>query len=386
MQIRSWEIGRALGIPIRIHASWFVVFFLATWTLSTDYLPETLPGLSPGRYWVMGAVAAVLLFLSVLLHELGHSYVALYYRIPIEQITLFLFGGVAHMRQEAPSPKAEFLIAIAGPIVSFVISGICLAFVVLAEAIQQEQALRGVIMLGLLLGMGNLQLGIFNLIPGFPLDGGRILRAGLWALGKDFYRATKQAAMAGLGFGLLFVLWGLLRIRQAATGELDSSMIWTGGWLALIGIFLYVAALASRRQAALRHAISAVKIQDMMVTTVVSIPSHTTLDEAVNRYFQAYGYGGFPVVDERRLIGLVTVPDIQAVSADAWSRRRVDQVMRPFSDAMIISPDVSAIQAMGRMAREGWDRLVVVQDGEIVGLVTHSALVHFLQLRSRPVR
>lgn len=123
MQMRSWEIGRALGIPIRIHASWFAVFLLATWTLSTDYLPETLPGLSPGRYWVMGAVAAALLFLSVLLHELGHSYVALYYRIPIEQITLFLFGGVAHMRQEAPSPKAEFLIAIAGPIVSFVISG-----------------------------------------------------------------------------------------------------------------------------------------------------------------------------------------------------------------------------------------------------------------------
>ncbi len=184
MQIRSWEIGRALGIPIRIHPSWFLVFLLATWTLSTDYLPETLPGLSPGRYWVMGAVAAALLFLSVLLHELGHSYVALYYRIPIEQITLFLFGGVAHMRQEAPSPKAEFLIAIAGPIVSFVISGGCLAIVALAEAIQQEQALRGVVMLGLLLGMGNLQLGVFNLIPGFPLDGGRILRAGLWAWGR----------------------------------------------------------------------------------------------------------------------------------------------------------------------------------------------------------
>ncbi|MBX3327903.1 MAG: site-2 protease family protein [Nitrospira sp.] len=386
MQIRSWEIGRALGIPIRIHPSWFLVFLLATWTLSTDYLPESLPGLSPGRYWVMGAVAAVLLFLSVLLHELGHSYVALYYRIPIEQITLFLFGGVAHMRQEAPSPKAEFLIAIAGPVVSFVISGSCLALVALVEAIQQDQALRGVAMLGLLLGLGNLQLGMFNLIPGFPLDGGRILRAGLWAWGKDYYRATKQAAVAGLGFGLIFVLWGLLRIRQAATGELDSSMVWTGGWLALIGIFLYVAALASRRQAALRHTISAVKIQDMMVTTVVSIPSHTTLDEAVNRYFQAYGYGGFPVVDDRRLIGLVTVADIQAVPVAMWSWRRVDQVMRPFSDSMVVTPDVPAVQAMGCMAREGWDQLIVVHNGEIVGLVTHSAIVHFLQLRGASSR
>ncbi len=386
MQIRSWEIGRALGIPIRIHPSWFLVFLLATWTLSTDYLPESLPGLSPGRYWVMGAVAAVLLFLSVLLHELGHSYVALYYRIPIEQITLFLFGGVAHMRQEAPSPKAEFLIAIAGPVVSFVISGSCLALVALAEAIQQDQALRGVAMLGLLLGLGNLQLGMFNLIPGFPLDGGRILRAGLWAWGKDYYRATKQAAVAGLGFGLLFVLWGLLRIRQAATGELDASMVWTGGWLALIGIFLYVAALASRRQATLRETVAKIRIQDMMVTTVVSIPAETTLDQAVNRYFQAYGYGGFPVVDDRRLIGLVTVADIQAVPVAMWSWRRVDQVMRPFSDSMVVTPDVPAVQAMGRMAREGWDQLIVVHNGEIVGLVTHSAIVHFLQLRGASSR
>lgn len=386
MQMRSWEIGRALGIPIRIHPSWFVVFLLATWTLSTDYLPETLPGLSPGRYWLMGAVTAALLFLSVLLHELGHSYVALRYRIPIEQITLFLFGGVAHMRQEAPSPKAEFLIAIAGPLVSFVISGSCLGIVALVEAIQQEQALRGVVMLGFLLGMGNLQLGVFNLIPGFPLDGGRVLRAGLWAWGKDYYRATKQAAMAGLGFGVLFVLWGLLRIRQAATGELDASMVWTGGWLALIGVFLYVAALTSRRQAALRQSIAAMRIRDMMVTAVVSIPSHTTLDEAVSRYFQAYGYGGFPVVDDRRLVGLVTVSDIQAVPVATWSWRRVDQAMRPFSESMIISPDVPAIQAMGRMAREGRDRLIVMQDGDIVGLVTQSALVHVLQLRSRTTR
>ena len=386
MQMRSWEIGRALGIPIRIHPSWFLVFLLATWTLSTDYLPETLPGLSPGRYWVMGAVAAVLLFLSVLLHELGHSYVALSYRIPIEQITLFLFGGVAHMRQEAPSPKAEFLIAIAGPIVSFVISGGCLAIVALADAVQQEQALRGVVMLGLLLGFGNLQLGVFNLIPGFPLDGGRILRAGLWAWGKDYYRATKQAAVAGLGFGVIFVLWGLRRIQQAATGELDTSMVWTGGWLALIGIFLYIAALASRRQAVLRQSISTIRTQDLMVTTVVSIPAETTLDEAVDRYFQTYGYGGFPVVDDRRLLGLVTVPDIRAVPADAWSRRRVDQVMRPLSDSMIIAPDVPAVHAMGRMAREGSDQLIVMEGGEMVGLVTQSALVHFLQLRRHPIR
>ncbi|NJN69050.1 MAG: CBS domain-containing protein [Nitrospira sp.] len=377
----SWKIGRALGIPIRIHASWFLVFFLATWSLSTGYLPDSLPGLSPERYWAMGAIAAVLLFLSVLLHELGHSYVALYYRIPIEQITLFIFGGVAHMRREAPSPKAEFLIAVAGPAVSFVIGGACFLLVLLAETIQRQQGLQGVIMLGVLLGMVNVQLGLFNLIPGFPLDGGRVLRAGLWAWGKDFYRATRQAAVVGLAFGAIFGLVGLIVVYGAVSGELPASMMSNGGWVVFIGMFLFAAALASRRQAVLRQSLATIPIRDMMVTTVVSIPAKCTLHEAVNQYFQAYGYGGFPVLDDRRLVGLVTVCEVQSVAPALWAWRQVEQVMRPVSESLVITPEVPVIHAVERMARGGWDRLVVVQDGEVVGLVTQSAIVHFLQLR-----
>ena len=381
MHMPSWKIGRALGIPIRVHASWFLVFFLATWSLSTGYLPDSLPGLSPERYWAMGAIAAILLFCSVLLHELGHSYVALYYRIPIEQITLFIFGGVAHMRREAPSPKAEFLIAVAGPAVSFAIGGICFLLVLLAEAVQRQQGLQGVIMLGVLLGMVNMQLGLFNLIPGFPLDGGRVLRAGLWAWGKDFYRATRQAAVVGLAFGALFGLVGLIVVYGAASGELPTSMMSNGGWVVFIGMFLFAAALASRRQAVLRQSLATIPIRDMMVTTVVSIPAQCTLHEAVNQYFQAYGYGGFPVLDDRRLVGLVTVFEVQAVPPALWTWRQVEQVMRPVSESLVITPEVPVIHAMERMARGGWDRLVVVQDGEVVGLVTQSAIVHFLQLR-----
>ncbi|MDH5741079.1 MAG: site-2 protease family protein [Nitrospira sp.] len=377
----SWKIGRALGIPIHIHASWFLVFFLATWSLSTGYLPDSLPGLSPERYWTMGAVAAILLFFSVLLHELGHSYVALYYRIPIEQITLFIFGGVAHMRREAPSPKAEFLIAVAGPAVSFVIGGICFLLVVVAETVQRQQGLQGVIMLGVLLGMVNVQLGLFNLIPGFPLDGGRVLRAGLWAWGKDFYRATRQAAVVGLAFGAIFGLVGLIVVYGAASGELPASMMSNGGWVVFIGMFLFAAALASRRQAVLRQSLATIPIRDMMVTTVVSIPAQCTLHEAVNQYFQAYGYGGFPVLDDRRLVGLVTVFEVQSVAPALWAWRQVEQVMRPVSESLVITPEVPVIHAMERMARGGWDRLVVMQDGQVVGLVTQSAIVHFLQLR-----
>lgn len=329
----------------------------------------------------MGAIAAVLLFLSVLLHELGHSYVALYYRIPIEQITLFIFGGVAHMRREAPSPKAEFLIAVAGPAVSFVIGGACFLLVLLAETIQRQQGLQGVIMLGVLLGMVNVQLGLFNLIPGFPLDGGRVLRAGLWAWGKDFYRATRQAAVVGLAFGAIFGLVGLIVVYGAASGELPASMMSNGGWVVFIGMFLFAAALASRRQAVLRQSLATIPIRDMMVTTVVSIPAKCALHEAVNQYFQAYGYGGFPVLDDRRLVGLVTVCEVQSVAPALWAWRQVEQVMRPVSESLVITPEVPVIHAVERMARGGWDRLVVVQDGAVVGLVTQSAIVHFLQLR-----
>lgn len=381
MHLPSWEIGRALGIPIRVHASWFLVFLLVTWSLSTGYLPDNLPGLSPERYWAMGAVAAVLLFFSVLLHELGHSYVALHYRIPIEQITLFIFGGVAHMRREAPSPKAEFLIAVAGPVVSFAIGGTCLLFVILAESLQQ-QGLQGVIMLGALLGMVNVQLGLFNLIPGFPLDGGRVLRAGLWAWGKDFYRATKQAAVVGLTFGAILGFVGLVIAYRAASGDLPASMMSNGGWIVFIGMFLFAAAQASRRQAVVRQTLATIPIRNLMVTTVVSIPAQCTLDEAVNRYFQAYGYGGFPVLADGRLVGLVTVSEVQAVAPALWAWRRVDQVMRPVSESLVIAPEAPVIHAMERMARGGWDRLVVIQDGEVVGLVTQSAIVHFLRLRS----
>jgi Zn-dependent protease/predicted transcriptional regulator len=381
MQWPSWQIGRALGIPIRVHASWFLVFLLLTWTLSTGYLPEELPGLSPARYWAMGGVAALLLFLSVLLHELGHSYVALRYRIPIERITLFIFGGVAHMRKEAPTPRAEFLIAVAGPIVSFVLGAACFGLTALAESIQSPRDVQGLVMLGALLGMVNLQLGLFNLIPGFPLDGGRVLRAGLWAWGKDFYRATQQAAVVGLGFGAVLAVLGLTVLVGVLMGKLDASMASNGSWVVFIGMFLFAAALASRRQAAFRQTLATVPVRDLMVRTVMSIPAQCSLDEAVTQYFQPYGHGSFPVVDGGQLAGLITVDEIQAVPSAMWPWRQVGQVMRPLSPSLIVGPDVSVIQAMECMAQDGWDQLVVMQDGQIAGLVTQSAIANFFKLQ-----
>ena len=367
------------GIPIHVHASWFVVFFFLTWSLATGLLPETLPGLSAPRYWGMGAVAALLLFLSVLLHELGHSYVALRYQIPIKQITLFIFGGVAHMGKEPPSPRAEFLIAIAGPLVSLVLGAACYGVAMAVESLSAQPGLRGLIVLGSLLSTVNVQLGLFNLIPGFPLDGGRILRAGLWARNKDFNRATSQAALAGIGFGGTLGLIGVGLLAGAWSGVLERSIATNGGWLIFIGVFLLSAALASRRQAAPRISATSVTVRQIMTSHIATLLPDMSVQDAVDQYFVTQGSAGFPVCEEGRILGVVTVREIHALPTELWPWRRVREIMLPASPAFCAPPDWSVMQAMEHMAQGGWDFLVVMENEQIVGLITRSAIAHFLQ-------
>ncbi|MBI3806578.1 MAG: site-2 protease family protein [Nitrospirae bacterium] len=351
-----------------------------TWSLATGYLPDTLPGLSAPRYWGMGGIAALLLFLSVLLHELGHSYVALRYQIPIKQITLFIFGGMAHMGKEPPSPRAEFLIAMAGPLVSLILGASCLGGTMAVESLFGQSGVHGLIVLGSLLGMVNVQLGLFNLIPGFPLDGGRVLRAGLWARNKDFNRATIQAALAGIGFGVALGLIGAILMAGAWSGILGQSIASNGVWLLFIGAFLFSAALASKRQAAPRMLLTSVTVRQVMVQRVVTLLPDMTVQDAVDQYFIAQGCGEFPVCEARQLLGMVTVRDVHALPTALWPWRRVREIMRPTSTAFCIPPDWSIMQAMDRMAQGGWDCLVVMENGEIVGLVTQSAIAHYIQL------
>ncbi|HEY6084184.1 MAG TPA: site-2 protease family protein, partial [Nitrospira sp.] len=383
MRMPDWEIGRALGIPIRVHASWFLVFVFMSWSLATGYLPEVLPGLSGQRYWGMGAVAALLLFVSVLLHELGHSYVALRYHIPIGQITLFIFGGIAHMGKEPPNPRAEFLIAIAGPVVSLLLGAFCFGGALIAEAILNVAGAQGFIVLGGLLGIVNVQLGLFNLIPGFPLDGGRVLRAGLWAWNKSFYRATSQASTAGLVCGLVFMGIGGTLLGGAIAGAIDSSMTGNGGWLMFIGAFLVGAAWSARRQVGLRLALDATLVRDVMIRGMVAIPPDLSVQGAVDDFFVAYGFGGFPVMEEGRIVGVVTVDDVQAISQSLWSWRVVRDVMRPAAPALFIPSDWSVKQALDRMIQEGWDRLVVTNDGKPIGLITRSSVAKFFHLHKQ---
>jgi Zn-dependent protease/predicted transcriptional regulator len=381
MSLPNWRIAYVFGIPIHVHASWFVVFFFLTWSLATGFLPEALPGLSAPRYWGMGAVAALLLFLSVLLHELGHSYVALRYQIPIKQITLFIFGGVAHMGKEPPSPRAEFLIAIAGPLVSLVLGAACYGGSIAVESLSAQPGLRGLIVLGIFLSTVNVQLGLFNLIPGFPLDGGRVLRAGLWARNKDFNRATSQAALAGIGFGGTLGLIGAGLLAGAWSGVLERSIATNGGWLIFIGAFLLSAALASRRQIAPKISATSVTVRQIMTNHVVTLPPDMNVQDAVDQYFVAQGSGGFPVCEEGQLLGVVTVRDVHAIPTALWPWRRVHEIMLPASQAFCIPPDWSVMQALDHMAQGGLDFLVVMENEQIVGLITRSAITQFLQIR-----
>ncbi|MBA2486105.1 MAG: site-2 protease family protein [Nitrospira sp.] len=379
MQGPDWQIGRMFGIPIHVHASWLFVFFFVTWSLATGYLPDMLPGLSQPRYWGMGGVAALLLFASVLLHELGHSLVARRYRIPIGQITLFIFGGVAQMRKEPPHPRAEFFIAIAGPIVSFLLAAGCMGLVALLEWLPAGTSVQGLTVLGALLGTVNAQLGLFNLLPGFPLDGGRALRAGLWAWSKDYYRATSQAALVGLLFGIGFGLFGAFLLVGALSGTLSGALASSGGWIVLLGAFLFAAARGSRKQAVVRASLASVPVRELMVKNVVALSPDITLEQAVNQYFLPYGYGGFPVVQDGRLVGVVAVRDVQTVNTSLWAQRRVADIMQTSSDEMSLSPDVSAIQALERMMSLEAERMIVVQDGEVVGMLTRASIGHFIE-------
>ncbi len=374
---RDWQIGRILGIPIKVHPSWFVVFAFLTWSLATGYFPAELPGQSALRYWGMGGVAAVLLFASVLLHELGHSYVALRYRVPIAQITLFFFGGMAQMRAEPPGPRAEFLIAIAGPIVSLVLAAGLFGLLFLGDGIEP---LRGLFVLGVMLGNINLTLGVFNLIPGFPLDGGRVLRAGLWAWSGDFYGATRQASLVGQAFGLALGLLGAGLILSSLIHVLPSWAAANGGWMLLIGMFLFAIAKGSRRQASIRSSLSRVTVAEVMAQPVVTLAPELNVDEAATRYFLPYGYRGFPVVEDGHFIGMLVPADLQDVPQALWVWKSVRDLMHPSSRDMEITSDATALRALEHMMQGGHDRLVVVDQGRIVGLITRSGVGRVLQL------
>jgi len=363
----SWKIATIMGIPIRVHFSWLLIFGLITWSLSTLYFPKAAPLLPELSYWVGGSLAALLLFVSVAFHELAHSLVALRYRLPIANITLFIFGGVSQMKGEPPNPKAALLIAIAGPFSSFVLA----LFFFLINGFVTHPVAKA---LFTYLTQLNVVLGVFNLIPGFPMDGGRVVRASLWKRTNDFFYATRRASRYGQNIALFFIIFGLLSVFAGFPGAL---------WLMIIGWFLHTAAHASYQQAGIQEALIGKKVRDIMVRDAVTIPSGESVEHVVNEYFLRYGYGGFPVMDGADFIGFITLKEIKDIPKEQWHDTRVSQIVIPHQKRWEVSMDDDALKALELMINEDKGRVVVTEKERIVGLITRNGITSYIQIMGR---
>lgn len=363
----SLKIASIFGIPIRVHFSWLIIFGLITWSLSTFYFPKAAPDLPVQSYWLSGAIAALLLFVSVALHELSHSFVALSYKLPISSITLFIFGGVSQIKGEPPNPKVEFRMAVAGPLSSFVLSLVFYG----AYSATGSDVLRALFSY---LAQLNLILGIFNLIPGFPMDGGRVVRAFMWSRSKDYYYATRKASNYGQKIALLFIVFGFLSIFAGLSGGL---------WLMLIGWFLYTAAQASYQQAGLQQTLSGIKVRDIMARDVVSLLPEMTIDEAVNEYFLKYGYGGFPVMEKGAFLGFVSLKEVKDVPRGQWKERRIADIYIPHDERWEIPEDSDAMKALEVMINEDKGRLAVMERGVFRGMITRNGIAKYIQIMGK---
>jgi Zn-dependent protease len=370
----SFSIGRIAGIRIGVHWSWLVVFALFVWTLSTGVFPRTNPDLSDNTHLGMAFVAAVLFFVSVLLHELGHALQARREGVEIEGITLWLFGGVATLKGAWQSAGAEFRIAVAGPIVSLVLG---ILFLALAVPSGTPQEADGVVAW---LGFVNLSLLVFNLIPAVPLDGGRILHAVLWGARNDFGWATRVSSAIGRGFG--FVLIGVGVAMFVFQGS------FSGAWLVFLGWFLLAAASAEARYSVARQALDGLRVGDLMTLDPVTVPPDLTLgrfmDEIVwNRRFTTY-----PVIEDGRPVGLLPFRCVAQVPRAQWDETRVRDCMLPLDEVPVLEPVDDAIDALAELSQDDLGRGLVVESGRLVGLLSITDLARALEApprRPRPV-
>ena len=367
---RSFRIGRLFGIDIEIDYTWFIVFFLVAALLSTGILANRLPGLSLGARWLVAGITALLFFASVLLHELSHSVVARRSGLGITGITLFLFGGVSKMSDEPESPGVEFRIAIAGPLTS-----VALAFVFLGIAHLVRPAPGGDVLNTVFTWLGwiNGILAVFNLLPGFPLDGGRVLRAGLWRAMASLAEATRIASTFGHALGLLMIVGGVMLFALGAG--------FSGLWLAFIGWFLIQAAQSSYQQVVLRQAISGVPVGTVMTGDVNWVPAEIPLDQIVNDYVMRHNHPAFPVFDGDRLIGLLCLGDIRNVPQERWAQVTAREATPPLSQANTISPQADVWDALVRMSAESCGRLLVVEDGMLRGIISRTDINRLMRHR-----
>jgi Zn-dependent protease/predicted transcriptional regulator len=357
------------GFTVWLDASWLIFAVLVAWTLASGIFPAYVPSLSTATYWWMAVAGTIGLFFSIVFHELSHSLVARRFAMPISGITLFIFGGVAELQSEPSSARGEFLMAVAGPITSMVLGTICLTVMALGTP-ALPRAVLGVLWY---LGYINWILALFNLVPAFPLDGGRMLRAALWGWKQDLRWATNIAASAGALFGIALILWGVFDV---VTGNFIG-----GVWLFLIGMFLHGAAGAARQQMLTRQVFAGRRVSDFMNPQPVTAPSDLSIHSLVEDYFYRYPYKMFPVLRGGELVGCITAARVRQHDRAQWGRLAVAEIMDRCSAENSVSPGTDALEALGRMQRSGSSRLLVVKGEKLVGILSLKDMLQYLSLR-----
>jgi Zn-dependent protease/predicted transcriptional regulator len=363
----GFNLGKIFGIEIRLHYSWFIIFMLVAVTLVS-------PNWSQPLSWVIGIITSLLFFASVLAHELAHSLVGRVNGVTIKSITLFIFGGMAQMTREATKASAEFKMAAAGPACSLVIGGIfgLLWFFIpnMAEPIASMCQWLFIV---------NVALAVFNLIPGFPLDGGRVFRSLMWRFSGNYQRSTRIATRVGQGVAYTFILGGILIIFLQPFGDLS----WINGlWIAFIGWFLQNAASTSYRQTQWREAIRGLTASQVMTSDYMEVPPNITVDELVKRYVLPKGHSFFIVTSEGGGKGILTLHNLKSVPQANWNTTQVEKIMLPLDQLKAARPEQDAMSIVEHMNRNDINQMPVVSEGKVIGLITRDSLIRFLRARS----
>jgi Zn-dependent protease len=358
-------LGRILGIQIGLDYSWFVIFALLTWVLASSYFPAGFKDWPQWLYWLMGAAATIMLFVSVLLHELGHSIVAQWHKVSVPSITLFLFGGVSQIGAEPPSANAEFLIAAAGPLVSLILA---ILFYLVQPLVAGIEPLLG---LARYLAFVNLGLALFNLIPGYPLDGGRVFRAIVWGITGNMRRSTLIAANTGRFFAFLFIFAG---VWQMISGN------FTGGlWIAFIGWFLDNAASAQVQQVTVQGLLTGHTVSQAMSSHCANVSADVTLQDLVDEHILGSGQHCFLVKRGDNDVGLMTLQRIKEVPRAEWATTKVGQVMLPLDRSESLDRNTELWTALQKLDRDGVNQLPVTRDQQVIGMLSREDVISFLR-------
>lgn len=366
------RLFRIFGIEISLDFSWFIIFFLVIWSLASGYFPFKYPSFAIGTYWMMGIISSILLFVTVLMHEITHSVVANHNGLNIRGIKLFVFGGVAQLSSEPQSARIEFDIAIAGPICSFVLHFIFKWFASILSIRLPGGEQNPIVAVFAYLAFINLFLGLINLIPAYPLDGGRVLRAFLWSRTNNLKKATAIASNVGKIFALFLIFNGFLATIRGDLGGL---------WYVFIGMFLFGAAKMGYEHVLLKDALSGSLVRDVMSTNAIVINGSLTIDKAVEDYFFRYHHSSFPVVSDNRIKGMLSLTRIKQIPHEKWAITAVSDCIEPINADAVVSPRERTSNVLNRILEHELSHILVMEEGRIVGIITRMDVMKLLKLK-----